>query len=387
MRRVSGLYNIANVYASIVEEEALNQIEELCNQEWTGYSHIAIMPDTHAGAGCTIGTTMTLHGKVSPQLVGVDIGCGMHVAELGNIKLNLEELDRIIHEYIPSGRNIHEVAVANFEGLSNLRMRLNDMNYALRSLGTLGGGNHFIEVDIDENGNKYLVVHTGSRRLGVEVCNHYQELADSIEYHPESIIEELKRSGQQHLIQEALRQYRESCQPKHYLEGKEYNNYLHDMEIVQKYARLNRQIIVNTILEHMGLSAISEWETVHNYIEMGSSILRKGSVSAREGERLLIPINMRDGSMICLGKGNSNWNYSAPHGAGRLMSRMKAREVLNLSEFENSMANVYSSTVCESTIDEAPMAYKPLEVIQRDIAETVEVMSIIKPIYNYKATE
>ena len=387
MRRVIGSYNIANVYASIVEEEALNQIEELCNQQWAENSHIAIMPDTHAGAGCTIGTTMTLHGKVSPQLVGVDIGCGMHVAELGNIELNLEELDRVIHEYIPSGRNIHEVAVANFEGLSNLRMRLNDMNYALRSLGTLGGGNHFIEVDIDENGNKYLVVHTGSRRLGVEVCNHYQELADSIEYHPESIIESLKRSGQQHLIQEALRQYRESCQPKHYLEGEEYNNYLHDMEIAQEYARMNRQIIVNTILERMGISAIAEWETVHNYIEIESSILRKGSVSARQGERLLIPINMRDGSMICLGRGNSNWNYSAPHGAGRLMSRMRAREVLNLSEFENSMANVYSSTVCESTIDEAPMAYKPLEVIQRDIAETVEVMSIIKPIYNYKATE
>lgn len=387
MEVVIGSYNIATVYASIVEEEALAQISELCNQKWAENSHIAIMPDTHAGAGCTIGTTMTLHGKVSPQLVGVDIGCGMHVAELGNIEINLEELDRVIHEYIPSGRNIHEVAVANFEGLSNLKMRLNDMDYALRSLGTLGGGNHFIEVDIDENGNKYLVVHTGSRRLGVEVCNHYQELADALEYHPETVIEPLKRAGQRHLIQEALRQYRETCRAKHYLEGEEYNNYLHDMEIAQEYARINRQIIVNTILEKMGLSAISEWETVHNYIEIESSILRKGSVSARQGERLLIPINMRDGSMICLGKGNSNWNYSAPHGAGRLMSRMRAREVLNLSEFENSMANVYSSTVCESTIDEAPMAYKPLEVIQRDIAETVKVMSIIKPIYNYKATE
>lgn len=385
MKKIVGSYNVANVYASIVEEEALTQIRELCNQEWLSNSNIAIMPDTHAGEGCTIGTTMTLHGSVAPQLVGVDIGCGMHIVELGNVEINLEELDNIIKAYIPSGRNIHESPVYNFSAVSLLKANVNE-EYAQRSLGTLGGGNHFIEVDVDENNNKYLVIHTGSRHLGVEVCNYYKKIAESIEYHPELIIEQLKNSGQQRLISEALKQYRSTCKAKNYLSGESYENYLHDMLIAQRYAILNRQIIASTILSRLGLNAISEWETVHNYIDLESSILRKGAVSAKVGEKLLIPINMKEGSLICIGKGNKSWNYSAPHGAGRLMSRAQARNTLSVEEFKQSMSNIYSSTVCESTLDEAPMAYKPIEVITNDIKETVDVVTRIKPIYNYKAT-
>ena len=385
MKKIVGLYNVANVYASIVEEEALTQIRELCNQEWLSNSNIAIMPDTHAGEGCTIGTTMTLHGSVAPQLVGVDIGCGMHIVELGNVEINLEELDNIIKTYIPSGRNIHESPVCKFSAIALLKANVNE-EYAQRSLGTLGGGNHFIEVDADENNNKYLVIHTGSRHLGVEVCNYYKKIAESIEYHPELIIEQLKNSGQQRLISEALKQYRSTCKAKNYLSGESYENYLHDMLIAQRYAILNRQIIASTILSRLGLNAVSEWETVHNYIDLDSNILRKGAVSAKAGEKLLIPINMKEGSLICIGKGNKSWNYSAPHGAGRLMSRAQARNTLSVEEFKQSMSNIYSSTVCESTLDEAPMAYKPIEVITNDIKETVEVIARIKPIYNYKAT-
>ena len=385
MKKIVGSYNVANVYASIVEEEALTQIRELCNQEWLSNSHIAIMPDTHAGEGCTIGTAMTLHGSVAPQLVGVDIGCGMHIVELGNVEINLEELDNIIKTYIPSGRNIHESPVCKFSAIALLKANVNE-EYAQRSLGTLGGGNHFIEVDVDENDNKYLVIHTGSRHLGVEVCNYYKKIAESIEYHPELIIEQLKNSGQQRLISEALKQYRSTCKAKNYLSGESYENYLHDMLIAQRYAILNRQIIASTILARLGLNAVSEWETVHNYIDLESNILRKGAVSAKAGEKLLIPINMKEGSLICIGKGNKLWNYSAPHGAGRLMSRAQARNTLSVEEFKQSMSNIYSSTVCESTLDEAPMAYKPIEVITNDIKETVDVVTRIKPIYNYKAT-
>lgn len=385
MKKIVGSYNVANVYASIVEEEALTQIRELCNQEWLSNSNIAIMPDTHAGEGCTIGTTMTLHGSVAPQLVGVDIGCGMHIVELGNVEINLEELDNVIKTYIPSGRNIHESPVCKFSAVALLKANVNE-EYAQRSLGTLGGGNHFIEVDVDENNNKYLVIHTGSRHLGVEVCNYYKKIAESIEYHPELIIEQLKNSGQQRLISEALKQYRSTCKAKNYLSGESYENYLHDMLIAQRYAILNRQIIASTILSRLGLNAVSEWETVHNYIDLESNILRKGAVSAKAGEKLLIPINMKEGSLICIGKGNKSWNYSAPHGAGRLMSRAQARNTLSVEEFKQSMSNIYSSTVCESTLDEAPMAYKPIEVITNDIKETVDVVTRIKPIYNYKAT-
>ena len=385
MKKIVGSYNVANVYASIVEEEALSQIRELCNQEWLSNSNIAIMPDTHAREGCTIGTTMTLHGSVAPQLVGVDIGCGMHIVELGNVEINLEELDNVIKTYIPSGRNIHESPVCMFSAVSSLKANVNE-EYAQRSLGTLGGGNHFIEVDVDENNNKYLVIHTGSRHLGVEVYNYYKKIAESIEYHPELIIEQLKNSGQQRLISEALKQYRSTCKAKNYLSGESYENYLHDMLIAQRYAILNRHIIASTILSRLGLNAISEWETVHNSIDLESNILRKGAVSAKAGEKLLIPINMKEGSLICIGKGNKSWNYSAPHGAGRLMSRAQARNTLSVEEFKQSMSNIYSSTVCESTLDEAPMAYKPIEVITNDIKETVDVVTRIKPIYNYKAT-
>ena len=380
--------DVVKVFAETFENEAWEQVKKLANYSAYDNSTIRIMPDAHAGKGCTIGTTMTLHDMVTPNLVGVDIGCGMLVVDLGEIEIDFAKLDGVIKRFVPSGFDIHTQAWAKFDDLDELIcMNSCDISRAIHSIGTLGGGNHFIEVDYSEKtGHKYLVIHTGSRHLGVEVCNYYKKIAESIEYHPELIIEQLKNSGQQRLISEALKQYRSTCKAKNYLSGESYENYLHDMLIAQRYAILNRHIIASMILSRLGLNAISEWETVHNYIDLESNILRKGAVSAKAGEKLLIPINMKEGSLICIGKGNKSWNYSAPHGAGRLMSRAQARNTLSVEEFKQSMSNIYSSTVCESTLDEAPMAYKPIEVITNDIKETVDVVTRIKPIYNYKAT-
>ena len=383
---VKGKYNEAHVYASIVEQEALEQIKGLCDLEWLAGQRIVIMADTHAGAGCTIGSSIMLKDKVNPEWVGCDIGCGMLVVELGDAEVDLKKLDEVINSLVPSGFNIHEAPIVDFD-LSGLVAPLEDKDYILRSIGSLGAGNHFIELDTSVDGAKYLVIHTGSRRLGIEILRYYSNLAKKSNYNPKPIIEELKAQGRQKEISSILAQYKALSKPKGYLEGLDYSNYLNDMRIAQNYAKINRETIASIIIKAMGFNPLASWETVHNYIDLDNNILRKGAISAQKGEKILIPINMRDGSLICVGKGNPDYNYTAPHGAGRLLSRTKARETLALEEFEQSMAGIYTTSVDFSTIDEAPMAYKPIDTIKNDIAATVAIVENIKPIYNFKAKE
>ena len=361
------------------------------------------------GKGCVIGFTADLGDKIIPNIVGVDIGCGMLTVELGQIDIDLKELDKIIHEVVPSGRNIHEHKLTSMEDINNLYCfrELKDTKKFDRAIGTLGGGNHFIEIDTDEDNNKYLVIHSGSRNMGNQVAKYYQNLAiqlcsgkEEMFKKKEQIIKEYKEQGRKDDIQQALKelskQYKENkaSLPEDlcYLEGKYRDMYLHDMDICQRYATLNRTYISSLILDKyfnpdysMCYSA-SYFHTIHNYIDIESNIVRKGATSAKEGERLLIPINMRDGCIIGVGKGNKDWNCSSPHGAGRLMSRNKAKETFKLEEFKTSMEGIYTTSVVEETIDEAPFVYKPIQEIIDNIKDTVEIEKIIKPIYNFKAT-
>ena len=366
MIELQGMYNTAKVFTDNTEPSAVSQIVHLLNQEFISGSNIRIMPDVHAGMGCTIGTTMTITDKVVPNLVGVDIGCGMETVLLKDKRIELQQLDKAIHEYIPSGFSVRG-SLHHFNDeidLSALRCAKHvDLNRAALSIGTLGGGNHFIEVDKDDDGQLYLVVHSGSRNLGKQVAEYYQNLA----------ADKLGRKGKG--ADRALA----------YLEGDLMNDYLHDMAIIQRYADINRKAIVRDIEKRVKISIIGQFTTIHNYIEMDTMILRKGAISAKAGERVLIPMNMRDGSLICTGKGNPDWNYSAPHGAGRLMSRSAAKGSITLSQFEKAMKGVYSSTINRSTIDEAPFAYKPMAEIVANIGATADVVKIIKPIYNFKA--
>ena len=400
------------IFTEDIEQEAVDQINLLLEQEPFKDCKVRIMPDVHAGKGCVIGFTADLGDKVIPNIVGVDIGCGMLCVELGNIDLDLEKLDKVINENIPAGRNIREEKLVNFDKINDLYClrELKETKKFNRALGTLGGGNHFIEVDVDEDGNKYLVIHTGSRNLGKQVADYYQNLAielcsgrEEMFKSKEEIIKTYKEQGRKAEIQKALKEleseYKENkpnlpndlC----YLEGKYRGMYLHDMKICQEYASLNRSYIANTILKNImyfkkAIEPLDSWdidyfETVHNYISFEDNIVRKGAIRANEGERVIIPINMRDGSIIAVGKGNEDWNNSAPHGAGRLMSRKKAKETFNLEEFKKSMADIYSTSVLEETIDEAPFVYKPMQEIIDNIQDTVEIEKIIKPIYNFKA--
>ncbi|HOJ78552.1 MAG TPA: RtcB family protein [Bacillota bacterium] len=396
MFEIKGKYNTAKVFTDNVEETAIGQILELCNQEFVKDSVIRIMPDTHAGAGCTIGTTMTIKDKVVPNLVGVDIGCGMETVKLTAREIDLVKLDQVIHNYIPSGFEIrkkqHPYAnQINFEQLVCKK----DVGIARAklSIGTLGGGNHFIEVNQDNEGNLYLVVHSGSRHLGKQVAEYYQqlgykELLRNNELIAE-IVSELKRTGREAEIETEIQKVKKAKVSKQlaYVAGKNYEDYLNDMKIVQQFATFNRRAIVDEIMQRMGFEVADQFTTIHNYIDLDNMILRKGAISARKGERVLIPINMRDGSLICIGKGNPDWNYSAPHGAGRLMSRSKAKEVISLEEFKKSMVGIYSTTVNRSTLDECALAYKPMEEIIQNIQDTVTIVDIIKPIYNFKAAE
>lgn len=388
------------IFGDIVESEALEQITKLSECEPYQKSHIRIMPDVHAGKGCTIGTTMWLDGAVTPNLVGVDIGCGMYVVPLGKVDINLAKFDKVVNDKVPCGFNIHDKAQTLFLNLYLLYCRESiDFDMAQRSIGSLGGGNHFIELNADDEGNKYLVIHSGSRNLGVRVCGHYQRIAER-NCDPKcedraKIIADLKAQGRESEIQSALKAMRYKVDKDlAYLQGTDMDAYLHDMNIAQRYAMLNRETIANIILSFFewNLTEVDEkpFHTIHNYIEIEygyKSMLRKGAVSAYAGERLIIPMNMRDGSLICRGKGNPDWNCSAPHGAGRLMSRKKAKEAISMSEFEKSMSGVYSTSVCEDTLDEAPQAYKPMQSIIDAIGDTVEIEKIIRPIYNFKATE
>ncbi len=402
MRIIEGKYNTAKVYTETVEDTALDQIRTLCDQEYVKDSKIRIMPDVHAGAGCTIGTTMTLKDSVVPNLVGVDIGCGMETIRIKNSHIELQKLDKLIYERIPSGYNVR-VSAHRFNDeidLTQLRCRTEarlNLDRAVKSLGTLGGGNHFIEANKDDEGNIYIVIHSGSRHLGLEVAGYYQEQAykslnGNTAADIDQLIKDYKAEGRDKEIQAAIEALKAAVRtdiPRQlaYLSGQLMEDYIHDMKIVQRFALFNRKAMMEELIRGMKLKPVEEFTTIHNYIDTDNMILRKGAVSAQKGEKLLIPINMRDGSLICIGKGNEDWNYSAPHGAGRLMSRTTAKNTFSVSEFKKQMEGIYTTSVGRDTLDECPMAYKGLEDIVSNIADTAELVKIIKPIYNYKAGE
>lgn len=396
MIELQGRFNTAKVFTDNIENEAASQIINLLNQEFVFGSKIRIMPDTHAGAGCTIGTTMTITDKVVPNLVGVDIGCGMETVLLEDSHVELQKLDKVIHENIPAGFSIRDKVHTLLEEIDLRQLRAVksvNLNRAELSLGTLGGGNHFIELDRDDDGRLYLVIHSGSRNLGKQIAESYQKAAArELAYKSKEVnklVDELKKQGREREIQAELKKLGVLKVDKNlaFVEGALLEDYLHDMAIVQRYASLNRRAMVQEIVKKMKFKVVEQFTTIHNYIDLDSMILRKGAISARKGERLLIPINMRDGSLICVGKGNPDWNYSAPHGAGRLMSRSAAKASITLKQFEKSMQGIFSSTVNKSTIDEAPFVYKPIEEIIANIGDTVDIVKLIKPLYNFKAAE
>lgn len=391
------------IFTDNIEDEAIMQIDLLLEQEPFKDCKVRIMPDVHSGKGCVIGFTADLGNKVIPNIVGVDIGCGMLCVELGKVDLDLAKMDKIINKVIPAGRNIRERKLTDFEKINDLYClrELRDIKKFNKSIGTLGGGNHFIEIDKDEENNKYLVIHTGSRNLGKQVADYYQGLAielcsgkEDMFEEKEKIIKEYKAQGRKAEIQKALKDLEKKYKNNKpnlpnelcYLTGKYREMYLHDMKICQEYASLNRLYIAKEILiNYFENCDFYSFETIHNYISFEDNIVRKGAISAKEGERVLIPINMRDGSIIAVGKGNKDWNQSAPHGAGRIMSRKKAKETFKLEDFKESMKDVYTTSVVKETIDEAPFVYKSMQEILDNIKDTVEVERVIKPIYNFKA--
>ena len=406
MQEVKGKYNTAKVFTDVVDEKSLQQIKTLCDQEFTSGARIRLMPDVHAGAGCTIGTTMTIKDKIVPNLVGVDIGCGMetlmiHKDSEAAQKFDPAQLDMIIRKNIPCGFDIRkfehqyvaEVEWDNIKGIYN-------KHRAQLSLGTLGGGNHFIEADKDEEGNLYIVVHSGSRHAGLEIAEYYQEMAwrqlnGKTKADLEAMISQLKAEGRETEIEAKRVEMNAQIKtqiPKDlaYVSGYLFDDYINDMRIMQHFAMLNRKAMINTISIGLHLKKeeiVDQFTTIHNYIDTENMILRKGAVSAQKGEKLLIPINMRDGSLICIGKGNEDWNCSAPHGAGRVMSRMKAKKELSMEEFKAEMSGIYSTTVTKETLDEAPMAYKTMDDIVANIGPTADILNVIKPIYNFKAAD
>lgn len=402
MLEIKGKVNTAICYASVIEEEAIEQIRRMCDYEFTAGSKVRIMPDVHAGKGCTIGTTMTVVDKAVPNVVGVDIGCGMYTVKLGKIEIDFERLDEACH-FVPSGMKVWEGRKERFD-LERLQCfrELRDSRRLERSLGTLGGGNHFIEVDAAADGTKYLVIHSGSRNLGKQVAEIYQRLAvdlnrgmeDYFEQRDE-IIRTYKEQGRRSEIQAALQEiaWKKANGPTSipedlcYLYGKYLERYLADVELCQQFAKRNRELMAEIILDRCGLKAEDAFHTIHNYIDTEERILRKGAIAAHKDEKVLIPINMRDGSVLAVGKGNPEWNYSAPHGAGRVMSRSGARQTLSMEEYKKAMEGIYTTSVNEQTLDEAPMAYKSLSDIIDVIGESVEVIEVLKPIYNFKASE
>jgi tRNA-splicing ligase RtcB (3'-phosphate/5'-hydroxy nucleic acid ligase) len=408
MIEVNGKYASAKIFTDGAEPEAVSQVINLLNQPFAEGANVRVMPDTHAGAGCVIGFTANLGDKVIPNLVGVDIGCGMLVLMLGKIRPSLEWLDDRIHKLVPAGREIHQRAVKDFPLLKELSCysHLRNCENFIPSIGTLGGGNHFIEMDIDEDENWYLVIHTGSRNLGKQVAEYHQRVAiefwknGGVDYNEQrnKIIAGLRAEKRGSDIPGALKAYDNGFKKAHplyppelcFLIGADRDKYLWDMQICQKYAETNRYAIAELILQDgMGynIGQFESFQTVHNYINFSDGVLRKGAVSARAGEKLIIPMNMRDGALLCTGLGNEDWNYSAPHGAGRLMSRGNAKRTLSMDEFEKSMGDVYTTCVNPSTLDESPMAYKPMEEIIENIQPTVTIDKIIKPVYNFKAGE
>lgn len=399
MIELNGKYATAKVFTDVVDNESISQVINLLNQPYTAGSKVRMMPDIHAGAGCTIGTTMTITNKICPNLVGVDIGCGMHTVQLKEKELDCDALDKFIRRTIPSGFEIRKepLSIASRIPLEILNCVDHiDLDRAYKSIGTLGGGNHFIEANRDDEGNIYIVVHSGSRHLGLEIANYYQEAGYKAltEYSKDEIdfvISGLKAEGRHSEIQSTLQRMcrKNTSIPKNlaYVQGELFDKYLFDMQIAERFAFWNRKAIIELIVAVLGLNVVDEFVTTHNYIDVQNKILRKGAVSAQKGEKLLIPINMRDGSLICTGKGNPDWNYSAPHGAGRLMSRSQAKEVFSIEEYKEQMNGIFTTSVNQSTLDECPMAYKRIEDIIDNIGDTVEINAIIKPIYNFKASD
>lgn len=400
MVEINGTFNTAKCFCETLEETAARQIQTVCDQEAFAGCKIRIMTDVHAGKGCTIGTTMTIVDKIVPGMVGVDIGCGMETVRIAEKTVDFERLDALIRREIPSGRDVREIHhPLNYEiDLNALRCApYVNLNRARLSLGTLGGGNHFIEVDRGETGDMYLVVHSGSRHLGVQVCEYYQEqgrfaLWGGARYQIDALIAQYKQEGRFREIQPAIARLKKEHElniPRElaYVEGKLFDDYLHDMELIQRFAALNRKAMTQVILQGMGWAETDRFTTIHNYIDTDAMILRKGAVSAKAGEKLLIPINMRDGSLICIGKGNEDWNYSAPHGAGRIMSRKQAVHTLSMEQYRAEMSGIYTTCVTTDTIDESPMAYKDMDEIIRNIGPTAEIMERIQPVYNFKAGE
>jgi len=393
---IEGTYNDAKVFADEIDDGAGEQITRLCSCSAFADSKIRMMSDVHAGKGCCIGTTMTITDKVVPFMCGVDLGCGMLAVKLDTDRIDGRLLDEIIEKRIPTGMKVHPeippMSHMMHARLLSVKAPVN-VDYALKSLGTLGGGNHFIEVDEDSHGNFWLVIHTGSRHLGVEIAEHYQKLAVK-ELHsvPEAdrkaLIERLKSEGRQTEIAGELNKLK-AAEPSvpddlAFVSGQSMRDYLHDMEIAQDFAWFNRCMIATIIKSELGVGSSDEFQTIHNYIDTKAMILRKGAVSAQKNEKLLIPINMHDGALICIGKGNPDWNYSAPHGAGRILSRSQARK-LDMEEYRKSMEGIWSTCICEETLDESPMAYKSLESIMNNIGDTVDMVERITPVYNYKA--
>lgn len=402
MIEIKGIYNTAYCFTPVLEPVAAGQIKAVCDQAAFAESRIRIMPDVHAGKGCTIGTTMTITDKVVPGMVGVDIGCGMETVRLAERSLDFDALDALIRRDIPSGRDIRPEPHRLNEQIDLEQLRCAqhvNLVRARRSIGTLGGGNHFIEIDCGEDGTLYLVVHSGSRHLGKQVCEYYQEegfraLCGSARFQIDQLIKDMKAQGNTKEIHKTLKQLRKKRAeatpvPKElaYVEGPLFEDYIHDMRIVQAFAVLNRKAMTDVILSGLGLHREEEFTTIHNYIDTDSMILRKGSVSAKAGEKLLIPINMRDGSLICVGRGNEDWNFSAPHGAGRLMSRKAAFETLSMEEYQTQMQGIFSTCINTDTLDESPMAYKPIDEIVSEIGPTAKVIERIRPIFNFKAPE
>lgn len=400
MITIQGQYNIAVCYTNELEGAAREQIQAVCDRPEFSGCKIRIMPDVHAGKGCTIGTTMTIQDKIVPGMVGVDIGCGMETVELAEREIDFAKLDALIREKIPFGREIRDIPHPLNSEIDLTQLRCADqvnLDRATHSIGSLGGGNHFIEVDQAGDGRLFLVVHSGSRHLGTEVADYYQNegrraLWGGAKHQIQETIAKLKAEGRFQEIQKtitALKKEHELDIPKDlaYVEGKLFDDYIHDMKLTQQFAVLNRKAMVDVILEGMGLTAVDIFTTIHNYIDTDAMILRKGSVSAKKGEKLLIPINMRDGSLICVGTGNEDWNCSAPHGAGRLMSRRAALNTLSMEEFQNEMKGIYTTCVVPDTLDESPMAYKSIEEIVSQIGPTAIIVERIRPVYNFKASD
>lgn len=393
MIEIKGKYNCAKVFTENIDEKAAEQILELCNQPFVTGSQIRIMPDTHTGAGCTIGTTMTIKDKIVPNLVGVDIGCGMFVSILDKTNVDFDKLDKIIRSCVPSGFDVRETPheYNRFIDLEDLRCKEHvNLKRACLSIGTLGGGNHFIEMNEDADGHMYLVIHSGSRYLGKQIAEYYQNKAakEMVRKSNDAIIAELKAKGRTKEIQRKIEKEKSKINNAlAYVEGESFEDYIYDMQIAQSFAEYNRKAIAEVIIREMGFKIKDSFTTIHNYIDLDEMILRKGAISAKKGEVVIIPINMRDGSIIATGKGNNDWNWSAPHGAGRIMSRRQAKQKLSLDELKKTMDGIYTTSLSIDTLDEAPSAYKPIEEIITNVQDTVEINKIIKPIYNFKASD